>query len=370
MEISKQAQSAGNNAQQFQAETVNVTVYQGITEERARELFVEMSRKAIADNTEEAFEVANQRVSQFENQLIPRIQQIEENFNSFSDPAFQVLLKKAQLTAACSEREDDYSILSELLVHRIKNKSNVKKKASITKAVEIIDQIDEDSLQALTTFHAISYFSPIPGNISEGLRVLDELYLKLRVDNLPTDSLWIDNLSILGAINTTSFGGLKKYEQYFSENLSGYVCAGIKKGSSAHSRAVELLKENAILENILIDNELLPEYLRLPITNEQAINNLQFECSIVKGTKINLTLPLSDKQKDCLKEIFSMYDKDKDLISRVKSSFVEKLDSYPNIMKARAWWNSLSGSINLTSVGRVIAHTNAKSIDNSLPDLD
>jgi len=163
MEISKQNQKAGDNSQQIQAGTV--IIQNGITEQRARELYTEMSKKAIEEYTTEALQIANERVYKFENDLIPRMQRIESDFNSFSDPSFQVLLKKAQLAAACSDRDADYKILAELLVHRTKNKENVKKKASITKAVEIIDQIDEDSLLALTVFLSMDCFTPASGNI-------------------------------------------------------------------------------------------------------------------------------------------------------------------------------------------------------------
>lgn len=353
MDVNKQSQNAGDYSQQVQAGTINI--YNGITEQRAREIYSEMSKKAIADNTSEAYEIANQRVDKFENQLIPRIQQIEDTFSSFSDPAFQVLLRKAQLTAACTDREGDYKLLSELLVHRVKNKTNVKKKASITKAVEIIDQIDDDALIALTVFHVIEQFVPTSWNIDEGLNLLDDLYSKLDLDNLPHNFLWMDNLSILGAINTTPFAELKKYEVLLSEKLSGYVCIGIKKESNDYYKAKELLKEHSISESILIENELVPEYLRLAVSSKNSIDNINV---------------LNAQQKDCLRRIFDMYNNDPIIILHAVQIFGEKLDRFPSIKKAKLWWNAINGSICVTSVGRVIAHTNVKSIDNSLPDLD
>lgn len=367
---SKQIQKGGDNSQQIQM--ISPTFNMGIDEKRAREIFTEMSEKAIANNTAQATDIANKRINQFEEKLLPRIRQIEEDFNSFSEPAFQVLLRKAQLTAACTEREDDYKMLSELLVHRVKNKENVKKKASITKAIEILDNIDDDSLCALTIFLAIEEFSPISGNITEGLSVLDNLYSRLHVDDLPNDTLWIDNLSILGAINTVSFGRLKKYEQYMSEILSGYVCVGIKKDSEKYAKAVELLKSNNISENILVDNEFLPDYVRLQIRNKQSIiNDSVVLQEIYTNNHVTVVkIDFSESQKNCLREIYNMYESNSSLMKDVNSCFVEKIDSYSNILKAKKWWNSLGCSIKLTSVGKVIGHTNAKSIDPTIPDLD
>lgn len=369
MEISRESQIAGDNSQQIQAGTI--VINQGISEQRVREVCSELAQQAIAECTAEATAVVQTRMNDFANVLIPRIQQLEEDFHSFSDPSFQVLLRKAQLTAACTEREDDYKILSELLIHRVKNKTNIKKKASIAKAVEIIDQIDDDSLNAMTLFLIIIQFGPLSGSISKGLEVLDVMYSKLGLDQLPYDKSWIDNLSILGALNAVSWGSMRKYEDFIPSMLSGYVCAGIKKGTEAHNQALSLLKENSIIGLNLIDNELLPDYVRLPISYKEYIDKISFpQTIIVDGKPCTFTLQYTEKQKSCLKEIWNMYDANSTLIDQVKTKFIEKMDTFPNIVKTKKWWNSLKGSINLTSVGRVIAHTNAKSIDNSIPDLD
>ena len=365
----KNVQKAGENSQQLQADTIIIN--QGITEQRAREICSEMAKQAISDNTAEAHEIANQRIEQFANQLIPRIQQIEENFQSFSDPSFQVLLRKAQLTAACMEREDDYSILSELLVHRIKNKKNVKKKASITKAVEIVDQIDDDSLLALTVFLVMTQYVPTSGDIKQGIKTIADFYSKFDLENLPNNVLWIDNLSILGALTWNNIGKLKKFEDYFSENLSGYVCAGIKKDSDDYKRAIEILAPYGIGEGYFTDNILLEGYVRLPVRNKESIAELKFNAKINNNERIIIfNEPISKDRLECLNKVYDMYSNDRALITHAKNKFIELLNSYESIHKAVEWWNSINNSISLTSVGRVIAHTNAKSIDPTLPDLD
>jgi hypothetical protein len=351
-ENNKQVQKAGDNSQQIQAGVVHI--YQGITEQRAHEICLQTAKKVIEENTTGALEIANQRLNAFEGVLIPRIQKIEADFNSFSDPAFQILLKKAQLTAACTERNDDYKILSELLVHRVKNKSNIKKKAIITKAVEILDQIDDDSLLALSVFLTMDSFIPTSGSISKGLKVISDVYEKFDLDMLPNGYDWIDNLSILGALTVSRIEKLRKFEDYFSDTLSGYVCAGIKKDSDDYAKAKEILAEGGIKIDFLVDHELVEGYVRLPLVDKEQIN----------------TLILNDDEKDAVGRVFDMYSKNSDTIFLAKSKFVEMLNSYPSINKAMKWWSSIQPAISLTSVGRVIGHANAKSIDPSLPDLD
>ena len=69
----KQVQKAGNNAQQLQAEIINITNVSGIDEKRAREIFNEMYDIARKDFTQDAYQCANDRVAKFEEAFMPSI---------------------------------------------------------------------------------------------------------------------------------------------------------------------------------------------------------------------------------------------------------------------------------------------------------
>ncbi|MBQ7976571.1 MAG: hypothetical protein IJ300_12875 [Clostridia bacterium] len=117
MATDKQIQKAGDNAQQFQTE--NVIINMGITEERAREIFKEMTAVTIKEYTQDAYEVAIKRIDMFEDLLMNKIDKVNGLLDAFADPSFQFLLVDAQKTAAASDREADYEMLTELLVHRV-----------------------------------------------------------------------------------------------------------------------------------------------------------------------------------------------------------------------------------------------------------
>ena len=366
---SKQIQKAGDGSQQLQAE--NVYIINGISEQRVREICSEVAVAAISNNSQEATGVAMQRIERFVDLLLPRIQRIEKDFESFADPAFQVLLQKAQLTAICTERDCDYSILSELLVHRINNKSNTKKKASIAKAVEIIDQVDDDSLCAITMYHAIRTFIPLTGNIKEGIATLSRLYEKINPDLLPTNDMWMDNLSILGAITIIPFSATQKYDDLIQKMLDGYACVGIKKESEEYSKAIDILNSKNMPHDILVDHELLDGHVRLEINEKSAIERLAFGTPIIiNGQEQMQNRPLTNEEKKCLYEIWDLYSKDEQLKKTVLQKMMELLNSFEAMDKSIRWWNALSANFRTTSIGRVIAHTNAKRIDNNLPDLD
>ena len=372
----KQIQKAGDNSQQMQADTIIIN--NGISEERVREICLETSKKAIADCTTEATRVAEERVNQFSNILVPRIQQIESDFNSFSDPSFQVLLKKAQLSAACSGKDADYKILSELLIHRVKNKTDVKKKASISKAIEIIDKIDEDSLLGLTVFHSIESFVPTTGKIEQGIAKLDTFYSKYDLDDLPQNKLWLDNLSILNAIRVDYNASLVEFSEHLSSLLSGYVSTGIKKESESYKKAVALLEETRFKSNALIDHELITGYVRLPIVNIQSLKSIKINANFYAETQNGfprpysneVTIDLTEQEINIFHLVIDLYDNNPSVNEKVYESFKHMLNSYRAINKISTWCDSFDFYIELTSIGKVIAHTNAKSIDHTLPDMD
>ena len=77
-------QKAGDNAQQFQIQ--NLTI--GIDEKRAREIYDEKYSIAKKDFTEEALRIANERVRELENRLIPKMEAVNDGLKAFADPSF------------------------------------------------------------------------------------------------------------------------------------------------------------------------------------------------------------------------------------------------------------------------------------------
>ena len=352
-----QSQQAGDNAQQTQYENCSITVINGIDEKRAREISLEVFNTLRKELTNEAFETAKKRVQKLENVLIPRIQKIDEAFNAFSDPAFQYTLYKAQKSAAKTERPADYELLSELLIRRIEKGFDRNIRAGINKAVEIVDDLSDEALLGLTVSFFMEQFTPTNGIISEGLDYFDKILQAISYDKLPTESEWIDNLDVLGAVrmSVSSTTSRISYEDYFSENTTGYWSVGIKKGSENHSKAIAMLNEVSIDTPFLYDHELNPSYVRLPVSNEKIIDNFSF---------------ITDKQKKVLHEIFSMYENNNQLLQKtIKRNLYTELEARQYLNDARQWWNNLPIFYKITSVGKNVAYANAQRICPDLPPL-
>ena len=341
----------------------------GIDEKRAREINAESLAIAKKDFSYEAEQKVVERVQKLEDRVMPRLYRIEGALQNFADPSFQNFLFKMNKAAACTDRESDYDLLSELLIHRIEKKDSRKDQIGLNKAVEIVDQITDEALDGLTVFFAIEHYNPIADTLEFGLSILDNLYKKMPLSKLPTDNRWLEELDILDAVRLSSLEKLKKLEEYWAEKYSGFIAAGIKKEGNNWSEVTDMLEKCGLSQSSLVDNVLLNEYALLPVIQEQNIDHLsQNLISVVDGSVTQI--PITEDQKQTLHKIYSMYDKSGDLQNKVKDAFITKLDSYESIKTVRSWWNSIPQAINVTSVGRVLAHVNAKRCDPSLPDLN
>lgn len=364
-----QNQKAGDNSQQIQAD--NMIVNLGIDEKRAREIYQEMNLQLRRDYTQEALSIANTRVAQFEDRLLPKMEAVDGALEAFADPSFQLLLVEAQKTASSSERPADYDILSELLIHRFQKGENRIVRAGINRAVEIVDEISDEALLGLTVFHSLSNFFPASGNISQGLEVLDNLFGKIFYGNLPTGHDWLDHLDILDAVRVNSMGGLKKINQYYPEMLSGYIDVGIENESDNYLKAIQLLREVQLPTNILTTHALNKDYLRLNVSSKSEIGSINLQRNVShNGNIVSVPVNLSTVQKNALNLIYELYKKDEGLRQQNIDKFMEELDKRKNLKTLRKWWDNLNPGIQVTSVGRVLAHSNAQRCDKNLAPLD
>lgn len=368
--INSQSQKGGDGSTNIQAQ--QMVVHVGIDEKRAREIYQEMNLHLRSDYTQEALNVANYRVTEFENRLMPKIAQVEGALEAFADPSFQLLLVEAQKAAASTERPADYDLLSELLIHRFQKGEDRIARAGVSLAVEIVDKVSDEALIGLTVTHAINSFLPRSGDIHQGLDVLNELFGKILYSELPTGHDWLDHLDILDAVRLSPLGGLKKVEQYYPEQLLGYVDVGIEKNSENHNKAIEILKSCSLPTNILNEHALNSAFLRLPITSKKSIDEFFIIHQPIHygGLTQVVQQKLSEEQKQAINSIYELYSNDGSVRQNNVSSFMIEWNKRPNLKILREWWDNISTGFTVTSVGKVLAHSNAQRCDKELPALD
>ena len=361
----KHIQKAGEGSNQIQAQ--NIIINQGISEERVIAIVDERCGLAIQNCITESRLIAEQRVSDLKAELLSAFAKRPELVNVLNEPSCVDTLEKAAKVAAKTSGLEDKKLLSELLIKRFENPSDKHIASGVTKAIEIVDLLTDDELLGLTTFYAIHQYTPISRDAYEGLSVLDGLFGKLGVDNLPLGDEWIDNLDIHNALRVSQFIMLKPLADLYFDSLSGYTQRGIEIGSPEEAEATKIIAKNHIPQDVLKIHELNPGYLRL---NVRDINNFD-ELAIVqtKPSGEVLPIPFNDEQRSAMQEIALMC-KGAEKNEIIKENLEKAISSLTNLSEIEKWWNQIPSAPAITIVGKTLANANARRIDPSLPDLN
>lgn len=399
MEINKSEQTAGDNSTQVQAGTVNnyynttTTNIIGIDEERARNICKEEYAIAKANWTQEAQGIAQERVIALEDKLIPKMQQHDETLKIFGDPAFQFVLRKAQISAASSGEEKDLDILSELIVHRAEQNGNRERTLGITKAIEIIDQIPESSLIGLSTFYAIHRYVSESFDIHQGLKALDNLYKSIINDTeLPVGTQWIENLDVLSAVRMGSSGiqSFKKMEEFLSNKLA-CLPIGIERYSTEYNEILLELhnvslydpkEEIAELNEDNGDNKKILK-IKIPLFKEHPLREGFLICTyppeaFTEGNSISfkvnlgvqeLDIPLNREQFLAFKHLSEITYKDGRNVESLTSKLIKEWDNYENLKNVRIWWNQLPIFFTITPIGVAIANAYIRTKYPAIPSM-
>lgn len=368
--LDKQSQKGGDASTNIQADSITLNL--GIDEKRAREICREMNEQLKKEYSLEALETMRHRVSEFEDRLVFKMEKVEGALGAFADPGFQLLLLEAQKKAASTERYSDYDLLSELLIHRFEKGENRPVRAGISRAVDVVDEISDEALLGLGVIHAISYYIPSSGDVSEGLDTLESLFGKINYGALPQGNDWLDHLDVLDAIRLNSFlgSGVKKIQQYYPEVMSGYVDVGIEKGSKAHDDALEILKLNNLPSDIFVDHFFNDNFLRLRVVNRAEIKNIRLSMSVAGfGEAFYVPVPISASQIQALESIYDLYKVDQNIRLENVNLFMVEWNKRQNLRTVGAWWDNISVGFHITSVGKVLADCNIRRFDGSIPPV-
>lgn len=362
----------GDDSTNITGKTVNVTniFNQGLTEEKVTEIIdkkLEML-STVQVFTQEACKIAESRVKKLEEIVIPRIAKIDETLGIFADPSFQSVLNDAVKVAAQTDEIESYKLLSELLAHKVEKPNDKSVKMDVSYAIDVIDKITEEALQAITVFVALQSWSPTSGIISQGVATINNIYSRLLFSNLPTDDKWIDQLDILKVIRIQSFGEFPSLIEFQKRLFSGYVVCGIPKNSEKLNEIYQLMDDCSIPRSCLIENELDSNYYRLPLVN---INNItEMDYFDTNTPFIHGRIRLNEKQISNIKKIISYYENEGNKLQEISEKFNTKWNSFENLKKIGEWWTKLPCAFGLTSIGKVLAITNAQRIDSTLPKID
>ena len=373
MDEIKQSLKTGDGSNLIQAGTVAVNnTFVGITEQRARDIFNSEMAQRMRVLAVEAQDVATKRMLDLFSDLMARVKKCEKDLSSFSDPGFLQNVRISQESAAVSERKEDIETLSELLLARMKNGLKCTTKTSIRKAMEIVPEIETSELMALSVFlFYVQYnLKSVYGvNSTQYLVALNNSFSRLLTTELPQGKNWLHHLAILDAVIINPVEHFVPIEDYYAQKTNGIICVGIAKDSPEHAKAIAELNGHGLAAGVLVDNDLMPGFVRLPIVDLRDLSVLPVQIKIQNNT-VCVPASISGKIQECIKNIIGFYDKDQTKLQQAKQKFVEKMAEYKSVMQVKEWLAKVGHSFELTSVGEALAYVNARRCMPGLPVIE
>lgn len=349
----KQVQKAGNGSIQNQIEKLEVNI--GYDKETMK-ILMELIETRIEKYTQEAESKAIERMTLANERIILRIGKLEGALEQFKDPAFQHIIRNAQVTASRTDSKDDYEMLAELLAQHIEHKDDRIITSTVSEAIKIIDQIDVYSLQVLTLMYLVYYIKLVRLNTDILLVDMNKYFEQILPEELPNNIEWVNHLEILNIVRYNSFGNIKEVKNILYEIYGDSLYLGIKKDSENYKKALELIYKNSIEENAFIDNPLLPGYVLL-IKNLHDKTNLENFCIDLSKTE---PIEKVEEIRNTLLQISALYETNPTFLYQVQNNFMVKFNSYPKLKAFNDWISSLNYHFDLTLLGKLIVNMNLK----------
>ena len=351
MEINNQSQKAGDNSTLMQASTINNYTIIGIDENQARDICKQQCAIAIQNWSIEANKLANERIQKLEDKVLPLLAAHDKSLQCFANPSFQIAIRKAQISAACSEEENNIDILADLLLHRVQQSNNKERVLGITKAIEIADQVSPIAIVGLSLYYAIDRFKPISNDIEECIDAMENLYGNIIGDiTLPRGNEWLEHLDLLSAVRLSNFRlALEKFKEYFPTKWNEKFPLGIKADSDEYQTFINEF-QRVELPLCFIKNPLKDGYMIMQPTIAKDVEDI---CLINGAFKKEL----NPHQKDVMSKALERFNCSGAEDSEIQETFIKKWNERDILRKISEWWNALGTPIFITPLG--VALTNA-----------
>lgn len=359
----RQIQKAGDNASQIQAQTVIQNI--GISEGRVHDIVSAACDRAVESCLMESRLAVEQRLDSFKDELYAIVGNQLQLFESLREPSCAATLGAAANAAARTNSVDDHQMLAELLVKRFESPSDRHVATGVTKAIEIVEFLTDEELAGLTTLHVARSFTPVSGDIKNGIESLAGLFDALPLDHLPDGQEWIDSLDILGAARFSSIASLVPFHEFQFDKLKGYTVCGVEAGSDDEAEARDRLVQAGLPADLLVEHALNPGFRRLPLRDTDNFENLYLY------SPSNPSAPhtyLNDVQINAFRAI-SILSTDNSHDEVIKENLKKEMLQYPSLATFINWWDSIRFALRLTSVGICLANANARRLKPDLPGL-
>ncbi|MDK1361934.1 hypothetical protein QNO00_16910 [Arthrobacter sp. zg-Y1219] len=317
-----------------------------MTEERAAEIADKRARLVLEEYSREAAPKAFARIQELDQRVVSILAN-EGKLDALREPSYQIALQKAQISAASTEREGDYDLLARLLGQRANQDSRFVR-ASVDRAVQVVDMIDDAALRGLNMMWVISAFTPGGNSLGQGVKLLEGLLGKFPSHELPRGQRWLDHLDIIDLVRIIpgSLTTLKKFVPLYADKWPGFLSMGVEEdvAKKVHGQSTEL----GVAALQMVAHDLKPGYYRLRFHSTNQMRNVMREQKLPED-KIESAVEIA-------LSVCNLETKDDALVPKL-----EELVAASDALKEIAdWWDQIPDFPQPTTAGITVAYANSR----------
>lgn len=329
---------AGSNSNQ----TINV----GLSVAEVHTIVADRISKEFGDFKENSIDVLHARLREFENSLVSRLVRAGK-LDSAGDPNLWVAIQAAAVQAAGSDGDEDIEFLVDLLVERVEEPADRRRRTVIDGAIKVISSLDAETLAGISTLYAVTELNPKFSRPGLHLEMMDRLVAKLNPAGLPRSNEWTEHAINIGA--ASSVVGLRPFRDFLNARFAWCLSPGVEEDTEEYQAAIAAsLKVGS--PGLAVGHPYRPGFMVTHWSESQQLvtymtgHGVEHEDAVRIADEMKTAWHIGTVHPEPIRQ------------------FSAELEPLNHLKLFSAWWSNLTPPIVLTSVGKMVGLINIKRI--------
>jgi hypothetical protein len=335
LDKTNQNQSSGENSQNIQ---VSGNLIIGITEQRAREISIEIYKDNFIKLSQEAYETATYRVEELVDDFLVKLQERNPNsLDSLKEPGMQAALYNAQKEYAKTGDKNLEETLVDMLVDRAAIKERNLKQIVLDESISTVSKLTSEQLDILTLIFILTRTQSNTVNNLASFTDYLKSYLVPFISSVTKEKSAFEHLNYSGCCSFMGIAYDEKLENILKERYQAFFLKGFTKEDFEN-----LVGKMEDFHDLIIPCFQFPEKFQLNLMTSEKLD----ETAKAKGIDISI-----------IEKMKLTYSEESRLTSDEAKTFI--LNNVPELaMLLEMWGDSDMHATALTSVGIAIAQAN------------
>lgn len=322
------------------SQTINV----GLTASEAHTIIEDRIAKEFSEFQRSSIDILGSRLREFENSLVSRLVKAGK-LDAAGDPNLWGAIQAAAVQAAGSDDERDIGFLVDLLIERVDEPADRRRRTVIDGAIRAITSLDVETLAGISTLYAVTELNPRFAHPGSHLRMMDKLVATLNPIGLPLSQEWVEHAINIGAASSTL--GLRPFRDYLNARFAWCLAPGVADDSEELYAALSVSSQVG-WQGLSRNHPYRPGFSVTPWSSSEDLVTFMTQRHVSHEEAVRIS--------NAMKSAWGMGT----IHPEAARGFEAELDALDHLKAFGTWMAALRPPIVLTSVGKMVGYVNIK----------